>query len=560
MINKLWLLGIGIVAFVPIFYVALCFYMGLDFLSSFHIIGDVWNGLQAGREFKSEVWLSLAWASILPVLSLFLLIQSRRSTSYGRARFAKESDLKKMGLNLKKGFALANFKGNPLCFDNGLSALIVAAPGTGKTSAIAVPNLLSIPTSCIVLDIKGELEALTADYRAKELGNEVYVFDPFGSKNTFYFNPFGKEILSKLSFDETLSTCKQFANIFIPSNAKDNDVTNHFKGKARSLFVLFAMYDITKRGETSFNDINRFPKRSAEELLNDDWLVKLLDLQKEGVLVDELNYFFKQAAEDEELDPLLRDQARSMSRITFKEMSSIISTLSNEEGGLGVMNDYRLIETTSKMSFSYEDLRKKNITVYITVKEKDVKTLAPIIRVFYEAIGKNLLDKENNNPSERVYFINDEFTRFGKLEFLLELPALSRSYNIPGIYITQTEAQIEKYYSKEDLRIVAGSVAYRAYFAINDNETAKRVSEEVGDFTRDKVSESSQANKFLGSKNKSHEGYKLLTSQDLMNLRKDEILILALGGRGTPIKAKANYYFKNRKFKKIIKKYGRKEI
>jgi len=555
MINKFIFLLVSLLLFVPVFYVATCSYMGLDYLKSFHILETIWNGLQEGRKFKKEIWLAFAWASLLPVFSLFLIFQSRFSTAYGKARLAKISDLKEMGLNLKKGFILARFKGKPLCFDNGLSALIVAAPGTGKTSSIAVPNLLSIPTSCIVLDIKAELEALTADYREKVLKNKVFVFDPFGSKNTFYFNPFAKEILAPLNFDERITLVKQLATILFPTKSKGDD-GGHWKDSARDLFIFFAMYDIQKNDETFLCEINRYPKKSAEELLNDDFLNQLVDLQAEGVLADELNFFFKQASEDTSLDPLIRDQARSLSRVHYKEMKSVITTFSR---ALDVFSDYRIMNVTSKMSFPYGDLRKENITLYVVVKEKDIETLAPLIRIFYEAIGKNLLDKENNNPLERIYFINDEFTRFGKLEFLLELPTLSRSYNIPGIYITQTEAQIEKYYSKEDLRIISGSVAYRAYFAINDNEIAKRVAEEIGDFTREKVSESTQASSFFGSKNRSQEGYKLLTSQDLMNLKKDEILILALGGRKTPIKAKANYYFKDRKLRNIIKKYGRKE-
>lgn len=555
MINKLLFFIIGLILFVPIFYIALCLYMEFDILNSFYILPNIYEGLQQGKQLKLEVYLSFVWASILPLFSLFLILQSRKSSAYGRARFAVSSDLKNMGLNLKKGFILAKFKNKSLCFDNGLSALIVAAPGTGKTSSIAIPNLLTIKTSCIVLDIKGELKSLTSSYRKEVLKNKVFVFNPFSKSNTFFFNPFDKDILVKLDFDERITLVKQLATILFPKSEKGSE--SHWRESAKDLFVFFAMYDIEKHNQTFLCEINRYPKKSAEELLTTENLEELYNLQAEGIVVDELNYFFKQASDDDSLDPLVRNQARSLSRVHYKELKSVITTFSRT---MDVFNDYRVMNATSKMSFRYEELRRKNITLYIVVKEKDIDTLSPLIRILYEAIGKNLLDEENNNPDERIYFINDEFTRFGKLEFLLELPTLSRSYNIPGIYITQTEAQIEKYYSKEDLRIITGSVAYRAYFSVNDNETAKRVAEEIGDYTREKVSESSQANKLLGSKNRSREGYKLLTPQDLMNLRKDEILILALGARETPIKAQANYYFKNKKLKKIIKKYAKKEL
>ncbi len=50
--------------------------------------------------------------------------------------------------------------------------------------------------------------------------------------------------------------------------------------------------------------------------------------------------------------------------------------------------------------------------------------------------------------------ILDEFVRFGKLPFLLEMPALCRSYNVVPLFITQDYAMIRKYYSDDDLKIV----------------------------------------------------------------------------------------------------------
>jgi type IV secretion system protein VirD4 len=123
----------------------------------------------------------------------------------------------------------------------------------------------------------------------------------------------------------------------------------------------------------------------------------------------------------------------------------------------------------------------------------------------------------------------------------------------------QTSAQVQKYYSLEDLKIISGACAYNIIFTINDTDFAKMISESIGNFTRDKKSETSQAVKIFGSKNKSDEGYALLTTQDLMNIPNDEVIISVFGHKATPIKGKINYYFKNRLFKKIVKKYSKKE-
>ncbi len=44
--------------------------------------------------------------------------------------------------------------------------------------------------------------------------------------------------------------------------------------------------------------------------------------------------------------------------------------------------------------------------------------------------------KESSKPEERIFIIADEFVRFGKLPFLLEMPALCRSYNVVPLFIT----------------------------------------------------------------------------------------------------------------------------
>lgn len=56
--------------------------------------------------------------------------------------------------------------------------LCIAPTGGGKTRSVVITNLLAIRNSCVVLDIKGELCAVTAQRRSRF--GRVHVFDPFG--------------------------------------------------------------------------------------------------------------------------------------------------------------------------------------------------------------------------------------------------------------------------------------------------------------------------------------------------------------------------------------------
>ncbi|WP_231267741.1 type IV secretory system conjugative DNA transfer family protein, partial [Helicobacter pylori] len=204
------------------------------------------------------------------------------------------------------------------------------------------------------------------------------------------------------------------------------------------------------------------------------------------------------------------------------------------------------------MSFNYEELRTDSISLYIVIAQKDINTLAPLVRVILESIAKNLLTNESSKKEERIYMILDEFVRFGKLPFLLEMPALCRSYNVVPLFITQDYAMIRKYYSDDDLKILKGVVHYNIVFKMNSAEDAEIVSKEVGEFTRQSKNYSTEKGQlvFGGSSSYSHEGRNLLTAQDIMNIESDEVIVIVTGAKATPLKLKANYWFKDKELLK----------
>ncbi len=235
----------------------------------------------------------------------------------------------------------------------------------------------------------------------------------------------------------------------------------------------------------------------------------------------------------------------SRAKANDKEFASIKSVYSRF---MQVFTSYQVKSATDSMSFEYEDLRADNISLYIKIAQTDIDTLAPLIRILLESIAKNLLLKESKKFEERVYLFLDEFVRFGKLPFLLEMPALSRSYGVVLIFITQSNALTEKYYGREDARIVNSTVAYKIIFKMDDLEYAKQVSEEIGKMTRKTRSHSTEKGQLItgGTSSIGKEAWDLLSAQDIMNIDKDEVIILVSGHKAKPLKLKANYYFKNK--------------
>ncbi|UOR23674.1 type IV secretory system conjugative DNA transfer family protein [Helicobacter pylori] len=595
---------------IPLFFI-LANYYTFDALKSFRqayfFSQSVFVGLYKGAsilDLKFEVYITML-ISLMPLMAtIYISFPKTKETSHGYARWANSKDIEcfkifskegfckvvhRLGVQFDNGFILGKFgfpKLRDVCYDKPLGAMIVAPPGAGKTACVALPNLLTLPNSCIITDIKGELRDKTAGYRQKFLNNRILIFNPYGDDNTCYFNPFDKRIVKPMNFDQRLRLVQENANNVFISEEKGED---HWVSKAKDLFNFYALYDICSKDETNFFDVAMGPNRDYVNLIDkrSRYYKQLYQHDKktgeiildpqtnEPILIPNVNarkLWYLQVSEQKYADPkdprnfdpnepeptprsegaldeIVRNDARAWANSAEEEFASIISTF-NRFVSVFKSNQVRI--ATSKMSFDYEELRTDNISLYIVIAQKDINTLAPLVRVILESIAKNLLTNESSKKEERIYMILDEFVRFGKLPFLLEMPALCRSYNVVPLFITQDYAMIRKYYSDDDLKILKGVVHYNIVFKMNSAEDAEIVSKEVGEFTRQSKNYSTEKNQlvFGGSSSYSHEGRNLLTAQDIMNIESDEVIVIVTGAKATPLKLKANYWFKDKELLK----------
>lgn len=489
----------------------------------------------------------------LVIWIVFSLIgNSRTKGEYGNARLADKKELAQMGLNYEEGMMFGCFRNGskkPPTFirsNKPLATLIVAPPGTGKTASIAIPNLLSLPQSCVVLDIKGELYQKTAGYRQQKLDNKVLLFSPFSDENTMFFNPFDNKVIKDMNFVQMKKLADQIAGtIFVGEKGKEND---HWVVSAKTMFSFFALYNMEKFKHTTLADLAQAPKKDYYNELQGEFL-EMCQIQNEETgeiernpKEDTLKAFFLQVSNDESLNDIVRNQARQYSTAAQNEFASIKSTY---DTFMAVFSNPQVAKAVSKMSFNYEDLREEHITMYIVIQTEDMDILAPLIRILLESMCKKLMTNENSDPNKFIYLILDEFVRFGKMPFLLEMPALCRSFGLVPLYITQSYEQIKKYYGEDDLRIIRANVAYQVVFRMNSFEDAETLSKMIGDFTREKVS-TSKGNLDLLKHNVSTnaEGYKLITAQDILSNPIDKIYILVGGFLNRPIKADVNFWFK----------------
>lgn len=530
-----------------------------DYTQLFNVGLSIIKGL-GNPYLKIKAYLCLVYG-LLPLVFIFiwfLIHKDNEAEEYGNAEFAKlEEDKtgevwKAMDLSKEKGLMLGCFinKNEERTYIRALkplACLIVAPPGTGKTASVALPNLYSLPNSCVVLDIKGELYEKSAGYRQQNFNNKILLFSPFSEENTLFFNPFDKSVIKDLDFIQRMKLAEQIAGtIFVGEKGKEND---HWVVSARTLFTYFAMYYMSVYNHTSLAELAQCHKKDYYPNLKGEFLAmcQKQDEDENKMVrdpgIDSFIPFLKQTALNQEIDELIRNQFRTWSNAAEQEFASIKSTFDTY---MKVFANPQIAKAVSTMNFNYEDLREKKITAYVVIQTADMDILAPLVRIFVESLFKNLMMKEESNPDKFIYFLLDEFVRFGKMPFLLEAPALCRSYGLIPVYITQSYEQIKKYYGDDDLKIIKANVGYQVVFRMNSPEDAKVLSEMIGDFTRKKTSKS-QGNLDLikYSNSVSNEGYKLVTVQDILSNPIDQIYILIGGFFNRPIKAKVNFWFKN---------------
>lgn len=495
----------------------------------------------------------------LAVIVWWVASNNKKLEQYGNAEFADLSNKetwKKMNLSEDKGLMLGCLVEKTLSnkekrtfirATQPLSCLVVAPPGTGKTASIALPNLFSIPNSCVVLDIKGELYQKTAGYRQQKFNNEILRFSPFSDDNTMYFNPFDNSVIKDMNFVQMMKLAEQVAStIFVGEKGKEND---HWIVSAKTMFVFFALFHMQRYKHADLAKLAQAPKADYYYELKGQFLkecqVQNADTGKmeRNFDIDAFKIFMKQTANDNELDEITKNQARAYQSPAEQEFASIKSTY---DTFMKVFINPQVASAVSKMSFNYEDLREKKITLYVVIDSNDIEILAPLVRILIESIFKYLMTTENSNPDKFIYFILDEFVRFGKMPYLLEAPALCRSYGLIPVYITQSYEQIKKYYGDDDQKIIKANVGYQVVFRMNSPEDAKILSDTIGDLTRQKLSQSKgNFDLFKRNDSVSNEGYKLITPQDIMSNPADQIYILIGGYFNRPIKAKVNFWFKN---------------
>jgi type IV secretion system protein VirD4 len=452
-------------------------------------------------------------------------VKTNAEKIFGHAHFANAVEIKKAGLYANHGLILGKAYGKTLKLSGFEGALVVAPTGSGKTTAIAIPNLLEWTDSGVFNDLKGELYRLTATYRKNNLHNECFLWAPADiHKNTSCYNPF---FYVSDHPDLRIRDLQLIAETLIPT-IKLGD--GFWYQSSREIFLTLSLYLLESTGTATLSEIHDLSKQESFFA----WLAN-------------------EIMDHEEFSKPLKQNTFALLGADEKTQKNILKDFHSR---VGLFNDPLVGYATSKNDFDFRELRKKKISIYIQIPDGDKERLSPILTLFWAQLIHVISEREPQaDEPYGVLALMDEFGNMARINKLKDGLSFLRSYRMRCIIIVQYLAQIYSVYGRYDAKGFLNSKVKIA-FALNDREDAKFFSESLGNKTI-KVSSSSvntSHGDHPGSRNENtnFQSRPLMTSDEIMQLS-DKKAIILMEARN-PIKADKCYWFKDSHYRYLLSK------
>lgn len=463
-------------------------------------------------------------------MSVWRSRQARNVTTYGSARWADATDIRKAGLTQPAGVFLGQHDGHYLRHEGPEHVLTFAPTRSGKGVGLVVPTLLSWPASAVIHDIKGENWQITAGWRSRF--SHCLLFNPTDASSAAY-NP----LLEVRRGAHEVRDVQNIADILVdPEGALEKrnhwEKTSHALLVGAILHVLYAGEDKTLRGVANFLSD---PASPFELTLHRMMTTKHLgDAQH----------------------PVVASAAREVLNKSDNERSGVLSTAMSF---LGLYRDPTVAEVTSRCDWRIADLiaAEHPVSLYLVVPPSDISRTKPLIRLILNQIGRRLTESLDGSDGiqrrHKLLLMLDEFPALGRLDFFETALAFMAGYGIRSFLIAQSLNQIDKAYGQN--HSILDNCHVRVTFATNDERTAKRISETLGTATELRAQRNYAGHRlapWLGHLMVSRQetARPLLTPGEVMQLPTDEAVVMV--SSVAPIKAKKLRYFADANFKQRV--------
>jgi len=451
----------------------------------------------------------------------------------GQAIWATPKQLKSAGLFNKEGLFIGRLQKKDLWYSGENHLFTIAPPGTGKSTSLVIPNLLTSNRSMIVTDPKGELYAVTHRFRRDHLGQRIIVLCPWAEKMS---QELGIEIpdhgLNPLSFIRSGYDAKDDAELLstllLPGKANMSSSDEFWNDGGQSLLSALVLLSLDQSGSCDLPMIRHALMASPEKLF--DTLCSMEEsLAYEGAL----------------------------SQMGGKLLGTLKNAPAQFEGALGTAQKALRIydffgpmgKHVSSGEIDFGSFKSVPTTLYLIMPSDRTHTHAEwlnmVISLAIEAIAR---DRSN----KKVLFLLDEFANLGYLPNVLRGMAQYRGQGIMCWPIIQQISQLSRIYGREGLKEFLSMAEVINVFGAREPDTLKLFSELMGQRTvrnfSQHMSPAQAGGKFNYNYNASDVGVPLMRPEDIRTMPANEQLIYY--SNLPPIRANKVSYLDHRQWRK----------
>jgi type IV secretion system protein VirD4 len=356
--------------------------------------------------------------------------------------------------------------------------LVLGGPGSGKTSCLAVPSLLSWRSGVFAVDIKGELYQKTAWRRPK-----IKAFNPL-DKESYGYNPY--YLLDQS--DNVAGSARQLVLALLPQAL---DARDPFWNQAAQNLFTGAILHFYKKGYTFIQTVEAIQDHSPPELVKKICAGPSLSAKR----------FVNQFA-----------------NIDLKTLAGIYAELSNK---LAIFATDPLLKDclSRERSICPNDLE-EGFDVYLLLPEDKLETWQGLLTLIVNQFLRHF-ERRAEGSNIPILFLLDEFPRLGKVEAVKGLATL-RSKKVTICLLAQSLAQLDFIYGKSYRQVIADNCAYKAVLSATDADTQEYLSKLVGTLEKPKLTETTNfmANKEVHGTGRSE------TSVDKRQIKPEDFAVL----------------------------------
>ncbi|MBP9692427.1 MAG: type IV secretory system conjugative DNA transfer family protein, partial [Alphaproteobacteria bacterium] len=354
--------------------------------------------------------------------------------------------------------------------------VVISGSQGGKGVSCVLPAILDHNGPVAVLDIKGELFAMTQKERKKK-GRKVVVLNPFNvvEENQWHWNPL--EYIRPGEFERD-------SRIIIEGLLEPETPYNqHFyKISADILSVTLEVIQHTMPKE-DFNLNSLYDFVCGPEFINrlKLWIKHpdFLDGRPAKMATTILS------AGEEERGSFFTTIKRNLSWIGYEKNKAFLQPHKDEADSNDSNASTDANTTSHPHTFSFDELLDNKIDLFCVIPLDMIETMSGFLRLFTNIVlGTVIRQSGYKNPKERILLMLDEFPRLGAMRQLINIVTVAAGAGIEAFMVAQDKSSIESVWGKETDVIFGSSATVRIFnLGRTDSATASWASSLMGDRT-----------------------------------------------------------------------------